>query len=83
MEIDEKIDSFLRQTLVAVLGTVGQEGNPHLAPIWFHWENGTAYMFTGRNTVKWRNIESHPYASLCVARPRPNTQRLPAKSITT
>ena len=23
-------------------------------------------MFTGRNTVKWRNLQAHPYASLCV-----------------
>ena len=65
-EIDEKMDSFLQQTLVAVLGTIDQEGNSHLSPIWFHWEDGTAYMFTGRDTMKWRHIEAHPYSSLCV-----------------
>ena len=65
-EIDDKIDSFLRQTLIAVLGTIDQEGNSHLSPIWFHWEDGTAYMFTGRDSVKWRHIEAHSYSSLCV-----------------
>lgn len=70
-EIDGKVDSFLRQTLVAVLGTIDRRGNPHLSPIWFSWEDGNAYMFTGRDSVKWRNIASRPYASLCIDRRDP------------
>ena len=57
---------FLSRALVAVIGTVDAAGRPRSAPIWFHWEDGAAYMFTGRNTLKWRNIQHNPYASLCV-----------------
>ena len=64
--IDTHIDEFLRRTLVAVISTVDNSGRPRSAPIWFHWEDGAAYMFTGRNTLKWRNIQRYPYASLCV-----------------
>ena len=64
--IDTHVDEFLRRTLVAVISTVDNSGRPRSAPIWFHWEDGAAYMFTGRNTLKWRNIQRYPYASLCV-----------------
>ena len=64
--IDTHVDEFLRRALVAVLSTVDSSGRPRSAPIWFHWEDGAAYMFTGRNTLKWRNIQRYPYASLCV-----------------
>ena len=64
--IDAHVDEFLRQTLVAVISTVDKSGRPRSAPIWFHWEDATAYMFTDRSTLKWRNMQRYPYASLCV-----------------
>ena len=64
--IDTHVDEFLRRTLVAVISTVDNSGRPRSAPIWFHWEDGAAYMFTGRNTLKWQNIQRYPYVSLCV-----------------
>ncbi len=62
----ESIESFLRKPLVAVLCTMDPQREPHLVPIWFHWKDGTAYMFTNRKSAKWRNLENHQYASLCV-----------------
>ena len=64
--IDTYVDEFLHQTLVAVISTVDRNGRPRSAPIWFHWEDGAVYMFTDRSTLKWRNIQRYPYASLCV-----------------
>ena len=64
--IPTRIDEFLSQTLVAVISTVDADGSPRSAPIWYHWEDGAAYMFTGRRTLKWRNIMRNPVASLCV-----------------
>ena len=63
---DEQIETFLKRPLVAVLGTVDEEGRPRAAPIWFHWEDGAAYMFTSRTSLKWRNLQRRPYASLSV-----------------
>ena len=64
--IPAHINEFLSQTLVAVISTVDTSGRPRSAPIWYHWEDGAAYMFTGRRTLKWRNIMRNPVASLCV-----------------
>ena len=57
---------FLKQPEVAVISTIDEFGRPRSAPIWFLWEDGAAYMFTARRTLKWRNLQSRPYASLCV-----------------
>ena len=66
VESNQAVEEFLRQTLVGVISTVDNKGRPRTAPIWFHWENGAAYMFTDRSSLKWRNIQRNPHASLCV-----------------
>ena len=63
---DQQINEFLERTLVAVISTTDPAGRARSAPIWYQWEDGAAYMFTGRKTLKWRNIAERPYASLCV-----------------
>ena len=60
LAFDAEVDSFLRQTLVAVLGTPNGTGTPHLVPIWFTWDNDAAYMFTSRTSTKWRNLQVLP-----------------------
>lgn len=62
----EELEAFLGQPQVAVLATVDGRGRPRTAPVWFLWENGAAYMFTSRSTLKWRNLQANPAASLCV-----------------
>ncbi len=68
---DGELNAFLSRPLVAVIGTVDKSGRPRSAPIWFRWEEGSAYMFTSRATLKWRNLERYPHASLCVDRREP------------
>ncbi len=62
----EQQEAFLKQTEVAVISKIDEFGRPRSAPIWFLWEDGAAYMFTARRTLKWRNLQLRPYASLCV-----------------
>ena len=64
--IEPHVDQFLGQTLVSVISTVDANGRPCSAPIWYQWEDGAAYFFTGRRTLKWRNLLRDPHASLCV-----------------
>ena len=52
----EQSEALLARPLVAVLSTVDAAGNPRTAPVWFHWQDGAAYVFTGRTTLKWRNL---------------------------
>lgn len=70
-EITPRVTHFLSQTRVAVISAAGADGAPHSAPIWYAWEDGAAYMFTGRRTLKWRNLRRDPRASLCVDRREP------------
>ena len=67
----EQQQVFLKQPEVAVISTIDEFGRPRSAPIWFLWEDGAAYMFTARRTLKWRNLQSRPYASLCVDKREP------------
>ncbi len=62
----EAIEAFLREPRVAVLATVDRSGRPRTVPIWFLWEDGAAYLFTARASLKWRNLLANPAASLCV-----------------
>ena len=64
--IEPHVDEFLSQTLVGVISTVDAHGQPCSAPIWYQWEDGAAFFFTGRRTLKWRNLLREPHASLCV-----------------
>ena len=66
--IEKHVTDFLECTQIAVIGTIDKAGRPRSAPIWFHWEEGAAYMFTRRNTLKWCNLLERPYASLCIDR---------------
>ena len=63
---DREIENFLTAPRIAVIGTIDAQGRPRSAPIWYQWEDGAAYMFTGRDTLKWRNLMRFPHASLCV-----------------
>lgn len=62
----QEIDEFLAQPRVAVISTVDAEGRPRQAAIWYRWEDGAAYLFTARGSLKWRNLQRDPHASLCV-----------------
>ena len=63
---DEARDRFLAEPLIGVLGTVDASGQPHQAPIWYLWEDGAAYLVTGRSSRKWRNAAQNPRVSLCI-----------------
>jgi PPOX class probable F420-dependent enzyme len=51
----------------AKLATVRADGRPHLAPVWFDVDrDGTLVLNTGASTVKGRNLQRDPRASMCV-----------------
>ena len=67
----EELAAFLGQPHIAVIGTVDGSGRPRSAPIWYQWEDGAAHMFTFRDSLRWRNLERTPHASLCIDRREP------------
>lgn len=64
---DAEIEAFLKEPRVAVIATVSEMERPNVAPTWFLWEDGMAYMFTSRRSKKWRNIETNNRrVALCI-----------------
>ena len=64
-----EVAEFLYQPRTAQLATMHAGGTPHVAPVWFLWDNGQALVMAGQTTVKVRNIRRNPAVALCVCTP--------------
>jgi len=64
---DLNIEEYLARPLLADLATVKADGSPHVAPVWFQYQNGQIRIVTQTNSVKSRNIQHEPRVSLSVA----------------
>ena len=56
---------------MAVLITIGSNGEPMPTPIWFLFRDGVFYFRTARDAIKTRNIERDSRVSICVQDERP------------
>ena len=65
----EEIDAFLSQPLTAQLVTLRASGTPHVAPVWFLWDEGRAFVMADSGAVKVRNIRRNSAVALCVSTP--------------
>jgi PPOX class probable F420-dependent enzyme len=64
---DLNIDEYLARPLLADLATVKADGSPHVAPVWFQYQDGQIRIVAQTNSVKIRNIQHEPRVSLSVA----------------
>ena len=64
-----EVDQFLSQPRTAQLVTTYAAGAPHVAPVWFLWDNGRALVMADRSAVKVRNIRRNSSVALCVCTP--------------
>jgi PPOX class probable F420-dependent enzyme len=62
----EELEAFLKQPLVARLGTMNEDGTIHLSPIYFRYENGEIILGTQQVSQRVRNIQRHPYVTLLI-----------------
>ena len=62
-----EIADYLAIPQVAHLVTVRPNGGPHVAPVWFRWEDGRALVMADGKAVKVKNIRRNPTVSLSVA----------------
>ena len=56
---------------MAVLGTIGADGQPVLTPIWYLYIDGRVVMRTGTDSAKAANIRRDPRVTICVQDERP------------
>ncbi len=64
---DHYLKQFLNQKKLAVLSTVGTDGKPYAAPIYFVMNDDFTFLFiTPEGTQKFKNIEHNPNVVLTV-----------------
>ncbi|MBA2700776.1 MAG: pyridoxamine 5'-phosphate oxidase family protein [Chloroflexi bacterium] len=49
-----------------MFSTVSPEGRIHSVPVWYEFEGGSFRVLTGRRSVKHRNLQHNPRASMCI-----------------
>jgi len=62
---------FLRGRRVAVLATIGADGEPVLTPIWYLYRDDKVLMRTGKDSAKAKNLRRDGRVTVCVQDERP------------
>src|SRR5919202_1794625 len=62
----EELDAFLRQQHVLTCATIGPNGRPHLAALWYAPDGGELLVWTYAKSQKARNLERDPRATVQV-----------------
>lgn len=62
-------DAFLRETRIATLVTLNEDGSPNALPLWYDWDGERLRMFSQSGTGKLRRLERDPRVCVSVADP--------------
>jgi nitroimidazol reductase NimA-like FMN-containing flavoprotein (pyridoxamine 5'-phosphate oxidase superfamily) len=61
LTLDEpELNSFLAGQRTVRLATSGQDGLPHVVPLWYVWHDGTMFMNSTLGNVTLRNLHANP-----------------------
>ena len=60
----EEVETFLAGQKTLIVATIGRNGLPHLAPMWFAWVNGELVFCTDRKSQKIVNLQRDPRCSV-------------------
>ena len=64
-------EAALRADPVVWLSSVQHNGNPHVVPVWFHWDGREIVAFSKPHARKVQNLRQHPRVMLAVGTPGP------------
>jgi nitroimidazol reductase NimA-like FMN-containing flavoprotein (pyridoxamine 5'-phosphate oxidase superfamily) len=62
----DELEEFLRRERTVRVGTVSPSGDPHVAPLWFVWHDGTMYFNSLKRSRRGRDLEHGSRVSACV-----------------
>ena len=63
---ERESNDFLAKGRILEVASIGPDDVPHIAPIWYVYENGKFYMQTGPRSRKARNIRANSKVGYCV-----------------
>ena len=67
MELSQsEINEFLDGVYIARVATTRPDGRPHIAPVWYLWDDDTLYFESESRTVKTRNLRLNPNIAISV-----------------
>lgn len=61
---EDEVASFLAEQRTIICASIGPDGWPHLAPLWYVVRDGTVWAWTYAASQKVRNLERDPRASV-------------------
>jgi PPOX class probable F420-dependent enzyme len=61
---DAEVGAFLDEERTVICATIGQDGYPHLMPLWYVVRGGRLWAWTFAKSQKVRNLERDPRATL-------------------
>lgn len=62
----EEIDDFLSGRWIARLATIGQDGYPHVTPLWYYWDGKCVYFALTRNRRPFKHLNRNPRCSVAI-----------------
>jgi general stress protein 26 len=60
------VNEFLEQPLIARIGTVGINNQPHVIPVWFGWDGESLWISSYSNTRKMHDLLTNPKISVSI-----------------
>jgi nitroimidazol reductase NimA-like FMN-containing flavoprotein (pyridoxamine 5'-phosphate oxidase superfamily) len=61
-----ELEAFLQSERTVRIATVSPEGEPHVAPLWFVWQDGRMYLNSLKRSRRTRDIERGSRVAACV-----------------
>ncbi len=69
--LSEQQIRFVEKPRIGRLGTTMRNGSPHVAPIWYRFDEGAFLILTERGSQKHKNVEHDDRVTLCIDDERP------------
>jgi hypothetical protein len=63
---DPDIDEFLTTERTCRVATAGQDGRPHVAPLWFVWDGTSLWLNSVVRSQRWTDLERDPRIAVVI-----------------
>ena len=73
--LDAEFLPLLEGRRIASLGTLNDDGSPHLTAVWYLYQDGHFFVATSSRSRKARNLTTRPNATLMVEARKPGSER--------
>jgi hypothetical protein len=61
-----EVDEFLAAERTCRVATAGKEGRPHVAPLWFVWDDGSLWLSSVVRSQRWTDLMRDPRVAVVI-----------------